>query len=76
MSPASLTYSILNERFMQQDRERQQAALVDALQSRRMRPEFRAVFDRFAEWEIAIVGSSSTTRMWLMNRLASTLPRP
>ena len=59
MSPASLTYSILNERFRQQDNERRSAAIANALQSRsRMRSEFRRVFDRFAEWEIAIVGSS------------------
>jgi hypothetical protein len=55
VSPASLSYAILNERLRQEGRE----TLVNALQSRhRMRPEFRAVFDRFAEWEIAIVGSS------------------
>jgi hypothetical protein len=54
----SVNYSVLLDRFRQQDAERERAVLVDALQSRRMRPEFRRVFDRFAEWEIAIVGSS------------------
>jgi hypothetical protein len=58
MSPASLTYAILAERFRQQDQNRERAALVDAMQARRMRPEFRKVFDRFAEWNVAIVGSS------------------
>ena len=57
MNPA-LTYAVLNERFKQQNAERDRGLIVNALQSRRMRPEHRAVFERFAEWEIAIVGSS------------------
>lgn len=54
MSPASLTYALLHERLKSQNR----SAMVDALQSRRMRPEHRRVFDYFAEYPCAIVGSS------------------
>lgn len=49
-----LNYQILHNRFREQDNQ----AIANALQSRRMRPEFRRVFDRFADWDVAIVGSS------------------
>jgi hypothetical protein len=60
MTRAPMTYAGLLALYQAEERAKQNAAIVNALQSRQqMRAEFRKVFDRFAEFgPIAIVGSS------------------